>query len=75
MHSDFFSRLFFVDERFVMHRYHSTRWSVIVGAILMAAWVIYEYFFNQTLHLDLVIIMLVMAITKILVMVYLRLTH
>ena len=41
----------------------------------MAAWVNYEYFVNQTLRLDLVIILLVMAVTKVAVMVYLRFTH
>jgi hypothetical protein len=72
---DWFSKWFSVDERFIMHRYRSTRWAVIVGVVLMAVWVNYEYFANQTLRLDLVLIMLAMAVTKVAVMIYLRLTH
>lgn len=75
MLNDFFSKLFSVDERFAMHRYYSTRWSVIVGVALMGAWVIYESIANQVLRLDLIAIMLVMALTKIGLMIYLQLTH
>lgn len=75
MLSNLFSKLFSVDERFIMHRYHSTRWAVIVGMVLMAAWVNYEYFINQNLRIDLVVIMLVMAVTKVAVMIYLQRTH
>lgn len=69
------SKLFSVDERFIMHRYHSTRWAVIVGMVLMAAWVNYEYFVNHNLRIDLIVIMLVMAVTKVAAMVYLQRTH
>jgi hypothetical protein len=75
MFADLFSRLFSVDERFIMHRYYSTRWAVMVGSILMGGWVMYEYYFNQTLRIDLVVIMLAMAITKLAAMLYFRLTH
>ncbi len=75
MFANWFSRFFPVDERFIIHRYHSTRWAVLVGVILMAAWVNYEYFVNQTLRLDFLVIMLAMAFTKVAVMLYLRLTH
>jgi len=75
MRAKWLSKFFAVDERFVMHRYYSTRWAVLVGVIMMASWVNYEYFYNHTLHLDLVIIMSAMAITKIAVMIFLRLTH
>lgn len=69
------SKWFAVDERFVMHRYISTRWAVIVGVILMAVWVNYEYLVNHTLRLDLLIILLAMVVTKVAVMIYYRLTH
>ncbi|UCH60950.1 MAG: hypothetical protein JSV61_05580 [Anaerolineales bacterium] len=75
MLANWFSNLFSVDERFIMHRYYSTRWSVLVGVIMMAVWVNYEYFVNQVLRLDLVIILAVMAGTKVLAMLYFRLTH
>ena len=75
MLTELLSKFFSVDERFIMHRYQSTRWAVIVGAILMGAWVMYEYFVNQTVRIDLIIIMLAMAVTKVGVMIYFRLTH
>jgi hypothetical protein len=70
-----FSKWFVVDERFVMHRYISTRWAVIVGVVLMAIWVNYEFIINDTLRIDLIIILLAMLVTKVAVMIYYRLTH
>jgi hypothetical protein len=75
MLNNLFSKLFGVDERFVMHRYISTRWAVLVGVILMAVWVNYEYIVNHTLRIDLLVILLTMAVTKVAVMIYYRLTH
>ncbi len=69
------SRWFGMDERFIMHRYISTRWSVAVGVILMAAWINYEYFVRDTFRLDLLVILSAMAITKLGVMIYYRMTH
>jgi hypothetical protein len=64
-----------MDERFVMHRYISTRWAVIVGVVLMAAWVNYEFIVNDTLRIDLLVILGAMLVTKAGVMIYYRLTH
>ncbi len=75
MFKNLFSKWFVVDERFLMHRYISTRWAVIVGTILMAVWVNYEYLVNHTLRFDMVVILLAMVITKVAVMIYYRLTH
>jgi hypothetical protein len=75
MLNNLFSKWFSVDERFVMHRYISTRWAVVVGVILMAAWVNYEYIVNDTLRIDLLVILLAMLVTKVVVMIYYRLTH
>jgi hypothetical protein len=75
MFKNLFSKWFVVDERFLMHRYISTRWTVIVGTILMAIWVNYEYYINHTLRFDIVVILLAMVITKVAVMIYYRLTH
>jgi hypothetical protein len=75
MLNNLFSKWFVVDERFVMHRYISTRWAVIVGMVLMAIWVNYEFIINDTLRIDLIIILLAMLITKVAVMIYYRLTH
>ncbi len=57
-----------MDERFIMHRLRSTRWAAIVGVILMAAWMIYEF------HWELLVIMGSMAVTKWAVMFYCRKT-
>ena len=70
-----FSEWFGMDERFIMHRYISTRWAVIVGVFLMAAWVNYEFIINDTLRIDLLVILLAMLFTKVGVMIYYRLTH
>jgi hypothetical protein len=75
MFNNLFSKWFVVDERFIMHRYISTRWAVVVGVVLMAFWVNYEFIVNDTLRLDLIIILLAMLVTKLAVMIYYRLTH
>lgn len=67
--------MFKPDERFIMHRYHSTRISMIVGLGLIVAWFNYELIVNHTLRWDLALIVGVMAVTKLLVMAYLRSTH
>ena len=63
------------DERFIMHRYYSTRISMVVGIILIVTRFNYELLVNDVFRLDLAIIAGVMAITKILAMVYYRLIH
>lgn len=67
--------MFKPDERFIMHRYHSTRLSMMVGVILIAIWFNYELLVNDHLRWDLAIIVGVMAITKLLTMLYLRIAH
>lgn len=75
MEKGLFSRIFAVDERFVMHRYISTRWAVVVGVVLMGIWVNYEFFTRHVLRYDLLVILAAMLVTKVFVMVYYRLTH
>jgi hypothetical protein len=67
--------MFKPDERFIMHRYYSTRLSMIVGITLIVVWLNYELVVNHHLRWDLAIIAGVMAITKLLAMLYLRITH
>lgn len=64
-----------VDERFIMHRYYSTRIAMIVGMIVLAGWFFYEHFINGVLRWDLFIILMVIAVTKVLAMIYFRITH
>ena len=75
MFTEFLNRLFGFDERFVMHRYYSTRLATIVGMVLMVVWFNYEYFFNDILRLDLFAILVVMAVVKVAAMVYYSRTH
>lgn len=64
-----------VDERFVMHRYYSTRIAMIVGSILLVGWFLYENFVNGILRWDLFVIVMAMAVTKVGAMIYFRITH
>lgn len=64
-----------VDERFVMHRYYSTRIAMIVGAILLVGWFLYENFVNEILRWDLFVIIMAIAVTKVAAMIYFRITH
>ncbi|NIS79806.1 MAG: hypothetical protein GTO14_06280 [Anaerolineales bacterium] len=64
--------LFKPDERFIMHRYYSSRFSLIVGLTLMVIWFNYELIVNQQLRLDFAIIIGAMALAKILAMLYYR---
>jgi hypothetical protein len=64
-----------MDERFVMHRFKSTRLATVVGVVLMGVWFNYELFVNDVMRLDLIIILVAMAVTKLVAMLYYRLRH
>jgi hypothetical protein len=64
-----------VDERFIMHRYYSTRLAMIVGIAMIVVWFNYELIVRDVLRLDLLIITAAMAVTKVAAMVYYRLTQ
>lgn len=66
--------IFKVDERFIMHRYYSTRLAMIVGVMLIGGWFLYEQFVNDIMRWDLFVILIVMALTKVTAMLYYRLT-
>ena len=67
--------MFKADERFIMHRYYSTRISMIVGIVLIVVWFNYELIARDILRSDLAIIAGVMAITKIVAMIYYRISR
>ena len=67
--------MFKPDERFIMHRYRSTRLSMIVGIILIVIWFNYELLANDHLRLDLLVIAGAMAVTKIVAMLYYRISN
>ena len=60
------------DERFIAHRYQSSRLALTVGIIMMFIWAQYEWLVNQELRLDLLIILGAMALSKVVAMIYFR---
>jgi hypothetical protein len=67
--------LFKPDERFIMHRYYSSRLALAVALIATVGWFNYEIIKNQRLRWDLVAIVGVTALTKVIAMVYYRATQ
>jgi hypothetical protein len=61
-----------MDERFIMHRFKSTRLATLVGVVLMGVWFNYELLVNDRWRLDLLIILAVMAFTKVAALLYYR---
>ena len=64
-----------MDERFTMHRFFSTRIAVLVGTLVMGGWFYYELFKNGIIKWDFVIVLTVMAVSKIGAMIYYRFTN
>ena len=69
------SSLFKADERFIMHRYYSTRLAMIVGVVMMAGWFYYELAVKGTIRWDLFSILMAIAVTKLAAMLYYRLAN
>ena len=67
--------MFKPDERFILHRFYSTRVSAIVGIVAIVTWFNYELLVNDLYRWDLAAIAGMMAASKLLVMPYLRLTR
>jgi len=67
--------MFNPDERFVMHRYYSSRLALVAGMLTLVIWFNYELIANHRLHWDLVTIAGVMAVTKLAAMIYYKSTH
>jgi hypothetical protein len=63
------------DERFIMHRFKSTRFAVLVGTILMFVIFTYHIVKHDVIRWDLFAIMLAMALAKVGAMLYLRRTN
>ena len=62
------------DERFVMHRYYSSRLALVVGMLALAIWFNYELIANHRPRWDLAAIAGVMAVTKVAAMIYYKST-
>ncbi|MCP4357611.1 MAG: hypothetical protein GY796_06305 [Chloroflexi bacterium] len=62
------------DERFVRHRLYATRFSAVVTAVFVAAWLLYEAIINDVVRQNLMLILIVLAVSKVAAMLYYRLT-
>jgi hypothetical protein len=64
-----------MDERYILHRFKSTRLATLVGAVLMGLWFNYELWANDVWRLDLLVILGAMAVTKVAALLYYRYTN
>jgi hypothetical protein len=67
--------MFKPDERFIMHRYYSSRLALAAGLVTLVAWFNYELIAHHHFRWDLVTIAGVMALTKLVAMIYYRSVH
>jgi uncharacterized membrane protein len=63
------------DERFIMHRFKSTRLAVLVGTIMILVLFTYHAVAQKTIRWDLFGILAAMAAVKISAMAYYQRTH
>ncbi len=64
-----------MDERFILHRLYSTRFSMLIGLIAMFIWFNIEMFKNDTLRWDIFYFILIFAVSKVGAMIYFKLTN
>ncbi len=64
-----------MDERFIIHRLRATRLATIIGTILMGISIIYYFYADHIYRMDLIVIMVIMAITKWTAMIYYKKTN
>lgn len=70
---DFFKEM--ADERFVLHRYKATRFSIIVTAITVVVIYNYDFLVNHIINKNMLIVMSVMVVSKLVAMLYYRFTN
>lgn len=64
-----------LDERFIMHRFKSTRLAVLAGIVMLFAFFTYHVVVDKTIRWDLFSVMAAMAVVKICAMLYYRRTN
>lgn len=64
-----------LDERFIAHRHKSSRLALGVGLTVITGWFGYDAVFKDRIHLDLLVVVLAVAVTKLTAMVWFRLTQ
>jgi hypothetical protein len=62
-----------VDERFVLHRYKSTSHAAVVGGVALGGWLLFQFYAHHQLRWDLLIILAMMAVTKMSALAWYRL--
>ena len=63
-----------LDERFLEHRYRASRLSLIVAVLLLGGWLLYDFYGRDMLHVEIIVILAAMAVTKLAAMAYYRMT-
>jgi len=63
-----------LDERFLMHRLRSTSIGGIAGALMAAAFFYYQIFFKHVTRWDLLAVVATVAVVKIAVLIWYRVT-
>jgi hypothetical protein len=69
-----FFRKLQLDERFVMHRFKSTRAGLVAGLLVMFAWLNYDMWANDMIRWDYLAILGAMAVVKVATMIHLQRT-
>lgn len=64
-----------LDERFVMHRYKSTRLAVLAGLLLLLVFFTYDAVEKDIVRWDLFAVSAAMAVVKVCAMIYYRRTN
>lgn len=65
----------FSDERFVLHRYKATRFAAVMTAVVMVGIFNYEYLARGILNKNMILLLSIMAGTKVAAMIYYRFTN
>ncbi len=64
-----------MDERYIMHRLYSTRLAALVGAVSLGVWFNVEMFRKDIYRWDLFIILSMMAVVKVVALLYYKRTN
>lgn len=64
-----------MDERAIFHRYKATRLAVLAGVLVIFVWFQYDFFANDTVRWDFLIILTVMAVVKLIARFYYKKTN
>lgn len=64
-----------MDERAIFHRYKATRLAVLAGTLVIFVWFQYDFFTNDTVRWDFLIILSVMAVVKLIARLYYKMTN